>query len=111
MAIAQTDISQVQWSLGELMWKARKDAGLDQQAVADALGVSRALVGHWENDRSEPSYRRIVKFSEITNFPLPVLLSAFGYKWDEAGETPDLTVLPGDRRGPAPRALPFLTPI
>lgn len=106
MAIAQTAISQVHWSLGELMWKARKDAGLDQQAIADELGVSRALVGHWENDRSEPSYRRLVRFSELTKFPLDVLLSAIGYKSDDAGEPPDLTVVRGQGKG-AGRGLPL----
>lgn len=100
---------QILWSLGELMWKARKDAGLDQQAVAEHIGVSRALVGHWENDRSEPSYRRLAKFAQLTGFPLAVLLSAIGYKSNNAGEAPDLTVHNGKRKGPAAKALPFLS--
>lgn len=111
MAMTQAAMPEVVWSLGELMWKARKDAGLDQQAVATELGVSRALVGHWENDRSEPSYRRLVRFAELTRFPLAVLLSTIGYKSNAAGEPPDLTVLPGRRLGPAPRSLRFLEPV
>lgn len=101
----------VVWTLGEYMWKARKDAGLDQEQVAKAIGVSRALVGHWENDRSEPSYRRLVKFAELTGFPLDVLLSAIGYNLHDAGEPPDLTVHEGRRRGPATRTLPFLAAV
>lgn len=83
------------WTLGDYMRKARRLAGLDQDDVARGIGVSRALVGHWENDRSEPSYRRLVKFAELTGFPLDVLLSAIGYISNGAGEPPDLKVAGG----------------
>lgn len=56
------------WTLGDLMWKARKDAGLDQSEVAAALNVSRSLVGKWENDKSTPNVRQVVRFAELTKF-------------------------------------------
>lgn len=112
MAITQTALPEIRWSLGELMWKARKDAGLDQQAVATALGVSRALVGHWENDRSEPSYRRLVKFAELTGFPLDALLSTIGYKSEIAGESPIWPVITGQGKGPGREGtFPLLAPV
>jgi transcriptional regulator with XRE-family HTH domain len=87
------------WTLGDYMYKARKDAKLEQKQVAALIGVSRALVSRWENDLSEPSYRRLVKFAEITNFPLDVLLAAIGYNSQIAGEPPVLTVIDGSGRG------------
>lgn len=55
------------WTLGELMWKARKDAGLEQADVAAALGVSRALVSRWERDLSDPGVRLFNRFADLTN--------------------------------------------
>ncbi len=111
MAIAQTALSEIHWSLGELMWKARRNADLEQKDVAVALGVSRALVGHWENDRSEPSYRRLVKFAELTGFPLDALLSTIGYKSEIAGESPILALVDGQGKGPGRDGLPFLASV
>lgn len=112
MALPQhSDGSPIVWTLGDYMLKARRTAKLEQKDIAAELGVSRSLVGRWENDLSEPSYRRLVKFSEVTGFPLDVLLSAFGYKSNIAGEPPELTVHTGRRRGPATKGLPFLASV
>lgn len=112
MALPQhSDSGAVVWTLGDHMYKARKRAGLEQKDIAAQLGVSRALVSRWENDLSEPSYRRLVKFAEVTDFPLDVLLSAIGYNLQDAGEPPDLTVHEGRRRGPRKPSLPFLASV
>lgn len=97
------------WTLGDYMLKARRQAKLEQKDIAEACGVSRSLVGRWENDLSEPSYRRLVRFAEVTSFPLDILLSAIGYKPFDAGGPPDLIVHTGRRRRPAARSLPFLS--
>lgn len=114
MALTQTAANgfEVAWTLGELIRKARRNADLEQQELAEAVGVSRALVGHWENDRGrEPGYRQLVAIAKATDFPLDILLSAIGYKSNIAGEPPDLTVHTGRRRGPAPKPLPFLSSV
>lgn len=110
MALIQHSAAEtVVWTLGDHMYKARKQAKLEQKDIADRIGVSRALVSRWENDLSEPSYRRLVKFAEVTNFPLDVLLSAIGYISDDAGEPPDLSVIPGQGKGKG-RGLPMFVP-
>jgi transcriptional regulator with XRE-family HTH domain len=53
-------------TLGEAMRKARKDAGLEQQDVAEKVGVSRALVSKWERDVTEPTFRKMRTFVDIT---------------------------------------------
>lgn len=54
------------WTFGELMWKARKDAELEQSEVAEVLGVSRALVSRWERDLSDPGTRQLARFIQLT---------------------------------------------
>lgn len=94
------------WTLGERMWKARKDAGLEQSDVAKVLGVSRALVSRWERDASDPGTRKLQAFAELTGVPAAWLVSAIGYKSEDAGEPPDLRLLAGSGRGPG-RGLPL----
>lgn len=37
--------------LAEMIKELRKQKGLSQQVLADALGVSRSTLAHWENGR------------------------------------------------------------
>lgn len=46
----------VTWTLGELLAKLRKDAGLDQAELAERLHVARNSVSNYENDRSAPPF-------------------------------------------------------
>lgn len=57
---------------------ARKHSGLTQQQLGDALGVTKANVSAWENDRHEPSFDQLKKIAEETAYkePLPGLISA-----------------------------------
>lgn len=99
MALPQHSTGEpIVWTLGDYMLKARRDAKLEQKDIAEACGVSRSLVGRWENDLSEPSYRRLVKFAEVTGFPLDILLSRIGYNLHSAGGAPDLSLIEGNRR-------------
>lgn len=90
MTLTQTaNGHEIAWTLGELIRKAREDSELTQEELAEHVGVSRALVGHWEKDRGrEPSYRQLRAIAEKTDFPLDILLSAFGYNSHLAGEPP-----------------------
>lgn len=58
------------WTLGERMWKARKDAGLSSTAMADQLGVSSNTIGNYEAGRTTPSLATLKLWSEVTNVPL-----------------------------------------
>lgn len=44
----QTHHRTPEWTLGDRLRKAREEAGLDQAALADALGVSRATISNHE---------------------------------------------------------------
>jgi transcriptional regulator with XRE-family HTH domain len=45
-------------------------AGLDQQQIADEVGVARTTVSGWERGQFEPTFSIIVKWSRATNQPL-----------------------------------------
>ena len=42
------------WSLGDRIRKARRDAGLSQQELADTIGVKVGSVSSWEADTAKP---------------------------------------------------------
>lgn len=66
MVMAAPMISDPVLTLGERLAKARKDARLDQQQIAEQLGVSRPTVSHWERNRSEPNVTHAARWAEIT---------------------------------------------
>ena len=44
---------------GQLLRLYRNQASINQQAVADALGVTRTSVSGWENDKTPPALGRL----------------------------------------------------
>lgn len=54
------------WTLGERMWKARRDAGLSTSAMADALDVSANTVGNYEAGRTTPTTVTLREWARIT---------------------------------------------
>ena len=55
-----------EWTLGDRIWKARRTAGMEQSDLADACGVSRALVSMWERDQSEPRVSQLEAVADLT---------------------------------------------
>ena len=45
-------------SLGNSLFRARKNKGLSQEAVAEKLGVSRQTISKWETDETLPDIRQ-----------------------------------------------------
>lgn len=43
-----------EWTLGDRIRRARRNAGMDRLALARKLGVSRQTIGFWENDETQP---------------------------------------------------------
>lgn len=63
-----------QWTLGERIAKARREADMDQAALATTLGVSRPLVSKWERDQSVPSATLLHRLSRLTSVDLMWIL-------------------------------------
>lgn len=51
-------------NLGEKIRQARRDKGLTQEQLAQALFVSRQTVSNWENGKTEPDYQTLVRLSQ-----------------------------------------------
>lgn len=51
---------------GELLAKARKDAGLQQSQLAELVGVSEETVSRWERNISDPTIRQLKVIEEET---------------------------------------------
>lgn len=107
-------------SLGGILAYARRDAGLSQEALADACGVSRPLVSKWEIDERLPEFSEIETWAATTGakWLIPTLkklgLLVKVERWELstfARLSHGLTGLPSqlDRRYRSPMDSPLLT--
>ena len=63
-------------SFAENFKNARTEAGLTQQQVADAIGIDRTSVTHYEMGDSMPSSRNLIKLCEVLNITMNELFKA-----------------------------------
>ncbi len=61
-------------TIGERIKACRKDAGLSQEKVAEALGVSRQAVTKWETGQSNPGTENLFKLAELFGTTVDLLL-------------------------------------
>lgn len=59
--------------LGEKIQFYRKNKNMSQEALADALGVTRQSISLWETDQSMPSTDNLLKMSELFNVSIDEL--------------------------------------
>lgn len=52
-------------TLAEKIYQARKKAGLSQEALADALGVTRQAVSKWETGKSVPDTENLRRMAQV----------------------------------------------
>lgn len=71
------------WS-GERARQARREAGLSQQEVANALGVHRSAVSEWENGHAEPLMRYAAGLADLFDLPLDVFVTSHDPEADSA---------------------------
>ena len=67
--------TEVFMSFAENFRNARLAAGLTQQQVADALGLDRSAVAHYEMGDSRPNFKNLPKICELLNVGLDKLVS------------------------------------
>ncbi len=61
-------------TIGEKLKAARNGAGLTQEQVAEALGVSRQAVSKWENGTAEPSTSNLLALAKLYEVDVSELL-------------------------------------
>ena len=62
-------------TLGERLARLRNQKGLSQDALAEALGVSRQSVSKWATDASIPELDKLVRLSGLFGVSLDELVS------------------------------------
>lgn len=69
--------------IGDWIRSARKMAGVNQEQLGEALGVTKGNVSAWENNRHEPSYSQMLKIAERAGWkiPLPGAPTTAGASW------------------------------
>jgi transcriptional regulator with XRE-family HTH domain len=65
-------------TIGGRLKLARIAAAMSLRDVANALGISKQGVGHWELDRSEPTITNLGKVSQLYNVRLHWLITGEG---------------------------------
>lgn len=61
-------------TIAENFARSRSESGLGQEDVANALGVSRAMVSYWEAGSRVPNDRQLAALSRLLRAPIAVLL-------------------------------------
>ena len=72
-------------SLADQLVRARERSGLGQDDLANALGVSRAMISYWETGKRRPNDRQLAALSSLVQVPVSVLEG-----FEEEPATPDL---------------------
>jgi len=54
--------------------RARENASLTQKQVADALGLERSAIAHYEKGDSTPNFKNIPKICELLNVTIDELI-------------------------------------
>ncbi len=61
-------------TLGERIQECRKKAGLSQEALGEAMGVTRQSISKWESDTTVPELDKLVALSKLFHIPVGALL-------------------------------------
>lgn len=75
-------------TIAENLVRARSQSGLGQEDVANALGVSRAMVSYWEAGSRVPNDRQLVALSRLLRSPIAVLVGV-----EEPMPAPDVAAM------------------
>ena len=62
-------------TIGERLYKLRKDKNISQEELANELNVSRQTISKWETGESSPDFDKIIPLCEYFNITSDELLS------------------------------------
>lgn len=71
-------------SIGERIISLRKQRGMSQGQLADALEVSRQAVSKWENDQTAPDTIKLIKLAEVLDTEVEYLATGRKPVYEEA---------------------------
>jgi ribosome-binding protein aMBF1 (putative translation factor) len=66
------DALEEEFALAEALIKARADADMTQEQVAQAMGTTQAAIARLEGGRTRPSTRTLTRFAEATGTKLRI---------------------------------------
>lgn len=75
-------------TIAENLVRARSESGLGQEDLANALGVSRAMISYWEAGSRVPNDRQLAALSRLLRSPIAVLVGA-----EEPTPAPDVATM------------------
>lgn len=70
--VAAYDALEEEFALAEALIKARAEADLTQEQVAERMGTTQAVIARLESGRSMPSTRTLKRFAEATGTRLTI---------------------------------------
>jgi Zn-dependent peptidase ImmA (M78 family)/DNA-binding XRE family transcriptional regulator len=73
--------------VGAALVNAREHAGLTQDDVAAGLGLSRQLIGYWEQDKRKPSIEQMLQLAALFRTSVNDLLNTSTRRSHDAAET------------------------
>lgn len=88
-----------EWTLADRLRKAREYAGLDQQEMADRIGISRRSVVNYEGGKHAPGRPVLLSMALATGVPLAWLMDGSTTGPIDGGATSDLGVSPSAWNG------------
>ena len=76
----------------ERLKQARREAGLTQDGLADAIGITRTQVARWEAGKAEPYTSTLAKIAEATGRPVRWFTATEDMILDLARDLPEETL-------------------
>ena len=73
-------------TFSEVLSKLRREKGLSQRRAAADLGISQALLSHYENDAREPKLEFVVKACDYYDVPADYILGRSVERSDESAQ-------------------------
>ncbi|MGL4636242.1 MAG: helix-turn-helix domain-containing protein [Beijerinckiaceae bacterium] len=72
------DALEDEFAMAETFIRARANANLTQEQVAERMGTTQSVVARLESGRSKPSYRTLERFADAVGAKVKLVLEAKG---------------------------------